>query len=49
MDGIPLSLLWRNFCQEEMKTFSFAEEEVVPKADLGYTQDLSADLNEQTE
>ena len=27
MDGIPLFLLWRNFCQEEMKTFSFAEEE----------------------
>ena len=27
MDGIPLSLLWRNSCQEEMKTFSFAEEE----------------------
>lgn len=26
-DGVPLSLLWRNFCQEETKTFSFAEEE----------------------
>lgn len=27
MDGIPLPLLWKNSCQEEMKTFSFAEEE----------------------
>lgn len=27
MDGIPLSLLWRNSCQEETKTSSCTEKE----------------------
>lgn len=26
-DGVRLSLLWRNSCQEETKTYSFAEKE----------------------
>lgn len=47
---IKEATLTGNILSQTMKLItSFAEEKVVPKADLGYTQDLSADLNEQTE